>query len=119
MFVHLSNAQTIRAAATIPLATTIEGSHLIDVDAGGLSGVFVTTGWTAGTCTMQAQGSVDGTTWFDLPADHAVTISGNGVAYLPFLRAIPKYVRFTATPGGGFDGVVRVDLRSDSALPSN
>ncbi len=81
-------------------------------------GVFRTQGWSvpASTCVVQAQGSVDETTWFDLPASMSVTIAGNGLTYLPFTAAVPRYVRFLMTPAGGFDGEVEVSARSSSAI---
>lgn len=119
MFVQLANEQQIRASAVVPIAETVTISGLVDVDAGGLILVALTTTRTMGTCAIQAQGSADNSFWANLPADMAVTIGANGLDYIVFKRAVPRYLRFVLTPAGGFDGLVSLGLRTDSALPSD
>jgi len=116
MFVNLSSRRTLRDSATVDVIDDISVGTLVDTTAGGLIGVLTTTGRTAGTVIVQAQGSIDNNTWFDLPAEFATTINANGIAYIELQRAIPKFVRFQLTPGGGFDGSVKLDVRSDSRV---
>ena len=116
MFNNASADSLLQASALVPVVTYVTTPDLIDVDAGSLFGVFYVSGLTVGTCFVQAQGSIDEVTWFDLPADHSVNLTGNGLEYIEFKRAVPRFIRFELTPAGGFDGQVEVRVRSSSPI---
>jgi len=116
MFNNASARSILRTSAPVPVLENVTTPDLIDVDAGSLFGVFYTTGLGVGTCAIQAQASTDELTWFDLPADHSVTLTANGLEYIEFKRAVPRFIRFQLTPAGGFDGAVQVEVRSSSPI---
>lgn len=116
MFNNASARTVLRASAPVVAVENVTTPDLIDVDAGSLFGVFHTAGLGVGTCAIQAQASTDELTWFDLPADMSVTLTANGLEYIEFKRAVPRFIRFQLTPGGGFDGSVEVSVRSSSPI---
>jgi len=112
MFAHLSARRNLLAAQAILVAT--QAVERIDYPGtGGLIASFITTSRTAGHWNGTWEGSLDGSTWFALGSDlDTGTISVNGVAYTTFNGPVPKWLRVTVTPGGGFDGAVEIYLHS-------
>lgn len=114
MFVQLSGAREIRSSAPVASVQDVSTGALVDVDMDGLGLVVYTQGWTTGSCAVQARGSSDGNTFYDLASDQAVTLSRNGQAHLFLKRGVPRYLTFRLTPSGGFDGRARLVVRTDS-----
>lgn len=120
---------------TLLAANAIAAEVDVDVDLGeACSGdpsalaFLLTTTRTAGSVAAQLKGSVDGTTYWNMPNGTAggpgtgegqatATLNADGTTSLVLSGAIPRYLRLTLTPST-FTGTVAVALRSSDVLYS-
>lgn len=109
MFQHAGSRITLRDAAAVAAPTNVALPGTVGNQDGALFFSFLTASRTVGTCTVTVQFSADNSTWYDAPAEFTTTINANGRAYIQLRRVIDAYARVVLTPGGGFDGTVKVD----------
>ncbi len=129
MFSRASWNVALRAAATLGVAATVSYDLATSADGnfkGALLVEVVVAARTAGNVTVLLRGSVDGTTYFDLPnggpgSGGGGTAGAPGAPGPPFLRLngpVPRFLRAVSPPAGGFDGTLALNLRSDSGIYS-
>jgi hypothetical protein len=109
MFQHAGNRIVMRAAAAVAAPTNVDLPATVSNRDGALFFSFLTAGRTVGTCTCTVQFSADNSTWYDAPAEFTTTINANGRSTIQLRRVVDAYARVVLTPGGGFDGTVKVD----------
>lgn len=73
---------------------------------------------TMGTVVVTFQGSLDGSTWFELSAALGTTLSANGLTSLPITGSFPRYLRVTLTPAGSFDGTLEGWIQGPNSIPA-
>lgn len=116
MFQQCPFSKVLRALAPMPLPETVAGNTNLNPSAGALVFAIRTTGRTAGTWAATLQGSIDGSSWYDLSADWSVAGGPNGYRYIQPTRGVPPYLRLQFIPAGGFDGNVEVVARASARL---
>lgn len=121
MFAQLSYSATLLEPTLIPVTQDVFLGRPIDEESPGLCFVVSVSGRTVGTLTLQAYGSVDGSTYYSLGSTMATAVPTNGLYYVNLQGAVPPNVGLRLTPAGGFDGAVGVVVRSggqiDTSLP--
>lgn len=95
----------VTVGVTVPAGSALSTEAVFPADAGQLQGVFIpSTGWTSANVTFQ--GSLDGTTWFNL-----YNASGTEIALTVGALTADRHVQVT-TP---FPLVPRLRVRSGTA----
>lgn len=116
MFQQASVRTTLRDDAVITATETLTISDATQgfADSNALFVCFNVTGRTQGSITVTFQGSLDGATWFQLPAALGVTLNADGLTSVDLnSQDVPKYVRATLTYASSFDGSLEVWAQSN------
>ena len=115
MFAHLAAVDTMRDLAPIPLPEVTGACANTFNRQRGFAFVLTCALRTVGTCLAELQQSFDkGVTW--APASESVLLDANEDEAIFLIRGVPTYLRFSLTPAGGFDGSVRVEVRSSDSI---
>lgn len=119
MSIQAAVRTTFREAAVVSATETLD---LSDATVAGILFVcYEVADRTAGSIAVTYQGSLDNSTWFELPAALGSTLNANGLVThkIPDLAtdlACPRYLRATLTRAS-FDGTLAVWTQTDVTLP--
>lgn len=117
MFQHCSGVVVVRASAAVPVTAHATLGRVADPDVGAFIWAIKCSDRSAGSYGVQAEGSIDGTTYYSLGSDNAFSgVAVDGWRYVQLSGAIPPYTRLKITPAGGFDGNIGVYARGSSFL---
>ncbi len=122
MFAHASKKTAIRTAEA--LATTAYAYP--DSNVGAIPDclvfhhayTFTVAARTTGSVTLSMEGSIDGTTWFDLGAGFGTSVASNGQLSLAPTNSgpMPRYQRIKMVPVASFDGTIGVEYHNSVRL---